>query len=207
MDFYKTALTHSSCTKDNPEVVNNERLEFLGDSILKLVFSEYLYERFPKKDEGILTQYRARLISDSVLAEIGYILGFDKTLKVGSSLKKKKYPKSIIGDAVEAYIGATYLDQGYKAAQEFILDNWTPLIDKSIQDSIKSNYKAELQDKIQKKYAVQPKYKILKEEGPPHSRKFEVGVFLDDKLLGTGLGDSKKAASQEAAKEALQSKI
>lgn len=204
MDIYQQALTHSSYTKENPGVPNNERLEFYGDAVLKLVFSKYLYNRFFDEDEGTLTKYRSRLISDDLLADIGFELGFDKKLIVGYSMKSNAKPRSIIGDAVEAYIGAVYIDKGYEDAEKFILKSWQDFIDKAIQESEEANYKAKLQDIFQKKYTEHPSYETLTSHGPDHAKQFVVGVFFRGELLAEGEGRSKKQASQDAAKHALE---
>lgn len=209
MDLYRLAFTHSSYSQDYPNEPNNERLEFYGDAILKLIFSRYLFDKFADCNEGTLTQYRSRLVSDDLLSEISLHLAFDKKIIIGSSLqnqtrdKNAKLPKSVIGDALEAYIAAIYIDKGYHAAEEFVLSTWEPFIDKAIKDSIEQNFKSELQDTIQKSYNQSPHYKTLTVSGPDHSQSFEVGVYLNDKLLGKGMGNSKKAAGQEAAKDAL----
>ncbi len=203
MDLYKQALTHSSVSKDNPTESDNERLEFFGDAVLKLVFSKYLFDRFKNSGEGTLTKYRSRLISDQVLSMIGYDLEFDKKVLVGSSLANKKKPKSIVGDAVEAHIGALYLDRGYEAAEKFILDSWDKHIDNCIEEAETENYKARLQELIQKEHSMAPHYGVLEEHGPDHDKEFTVGVYFKEELLGSGKGISKKDASQMAAKDAL----
>ena len=207
MDLFKLALTHSSFTKDNPDEDNNERLEFYGDAVLKLVFSKYLYERFPKSKEGELTKYRAKLISDNLLTEIGHNLGIDKKIITGKSLKGKKLPKSVVGDAIEAHIGALYIKKGFEEAENFILESWEPFLENSLQEALENNFKDQLQDFIQKKYNDIPRYKVLESSGPDHSKSFKMGVYFKDQLLGEGSGDSKKEASKEAAKDALEKGI
>lgn len=204
MDIYQLALTHSSYSKDNPGEPNNERLEFYGDAVLKLVFSKYLYNRFLEEDEGVLTKYRSRLISDALLAEVGFELSFDKKLIVGSSLQNKPKPKSVVGDAVEAYIGALYIDKGYEAAEDFIINTWQEFIDRAIQESDEINFKAKLQDIFQKKYGEHPDYQTLDCIGPDHDKEFVIGVYFREELLAKGKGNSKKAASQDAARHALE---
>lgn len=200
------ALTHSSCTKDDASVPNNERLEFYGDAVLKLVFSKFLFNRFQEDEEGNLTKYRARLISDDLLSKIGYDLEIDNLLKVGSSLKDKKLPKSIIGDAVEALIGAIYIDKGYEYAEKFILENWNDRIEKSLKEALENDFKSILQEKVQMKLKESPEYKTLSSTGPDHVKEFEVGVFVGGDLIASGKGKSKKTAGQDAAKNALEKK-
>lgn len=201
----KLALTHSSYTKDHPDADNNERLEFYGDSVLKLIFSEYLYYRYPDADEGELTKYRARLISDDLLATIGQDLGLNSKIIVGSSLSSKtKLPRSVIGDAMEALIGAIYIDQGYERAESFVMQYWAKYIDDAIRDAIEKDYKSMLQERIQRDYKEAPFYKTLSVSGPDHDKEFEIGVYIADKLLGKASGNSKKEAGQNAAKAALE---
>ena len=199
------ALTHSSCSKDNPEQLNNERLEFYGDAVLKLIFSKYLYYKFPESDEGILTRYRARLISDSLLAEIAHEIEVDKHIKVGSSLSgKPKLPASVIGDSLEAIIGAIYIDQGFDAAEKFVLTTWEPHIENAIRDAIEKDYKSLLQEKIQRDHDSPPDYRTISSSGPDHNKEFVIGVYVAGKLLGQASGNSKKEAGQNAAKVALE---
>lgn len=204
-NLLQRALTHSSYTKDSPQNLSNERLEFLGDAVLKLVFSEYLFEKFPEHDEGLLTKYRARLISDEILSLIGFEIGLEKLIKVGLTLNSKNLPKSVVGNCVEALIGALYLDQGMIQAREFILEHWNPkLIEKCICESMEIDYKSLLQEKIQGQYKEAPYYVDLRSFGPDHDKSFEVAAMVREKQLATGSGKTKKLASQEAAKNSLK---
>jgi ribonuclease III len=203
MDLYEQAFIHSSYRRENNLDTDNERLEFFGDAVLKLVFSEYLIERFPEEGEGVLTKYRSRLISDELLAQIASELDFKSKVKVGDSLSGK-IPKSILGDALEAFIGAVYREVGYDEAKNFILKYWAKYIDKAIDDSVSKDYKSILQEKVQKSKNLQPEYKTLSKSGPDHDQIFEVGVYLEGKLLGKGKGHSKKKAGLKAAEEAVK---
>lgn len=204
-ELYRLALTHSSCSKDNDDSLDNERLEFYGDAVLKLIFSEYLYYEYPDLDEGKLTEYRAKLISDALLAKIGFELGFHEKIKLGSSMipRKDQLPGSVVGDALEAYIGAIYVDKSYDEAKKFVLESWEKHIAAAIAASQEENYKAILQDKLQKQYGEAPVYETLEESGPAHDRNFKMAVVFQGKKLGEGSGNSKKQASQDAAKAAL----
>lgn len=204
MDLYKLAFTHSSFSKDHPEEPDNERLEFYGDAVLKLVFSKYLFNRFEDSQEGDLTKYRARLISDDLLSSIGAALEFEKKIIVGQSLRNKKIPKSVVGDTVEAYIGALYIDQSYEAAEKFILESWEPFIDQALKEALEDNHKAILQDLTQRQFKEKPEYKTIDTQGPDHQRTFKVAAYFNDHELGVGFGSSKKEASQSAAKEAVK---
>lgn len=198
------ALTHSSCTKDHPEQLNNERLEFFGDAVLKLVFSKYLYNRFPDSHEGLLTKYRAHLISDLLLSRIAKAIQLDQEIKVGSSLANKKtLPKSVVGDTLEAIIGAIYIDKGFEAAESFVMKQWHDFIEEALVDSIEKDYKSLLQEKIQRDSNEPPDYRTVDSSGPDHAKEFEVGVYVRDKLIASARGYSKKEAGQNAAKAAL----
>jgi ribonuclease-3 len=200
----KLALTHSSYSKDHPSAVNNERLEFFGDAVLKLIFSQYLFKRFPDLNEGLLTKYRANLISDDLLARVAHQLGIEKQIIVGTSLQNTRLPKSVLGNAVEAMIAAIYISEGFTAAEDFVLKAWAPFIEESIQDSVEKDYKSILQEKMQTVYNEAPVYETLGFSGPDHSREFELGVYIGGQLLGSGKGLSKKAAGQAAARDALE---
>ncbi len=202
--LWEQALTHSSYTKDHPNVSDNERLEFLGDAVLKLIFSQYLFRRFPEFDEGILTKYRSRLISDSLLAQIAKNLEIFKLLKVSHTLNKNKLPSSILGNTIEALIGVIYLDQGFELAESFVMEHWTEsIINSAIEDSISTDYKSILQELLQSTYKKLPEYQTITAEGPDHNKVFEVSVSFEGKILGIGRGNSKKTASLNAAQKAL----
>ncbi len=199
------ALTHSSCTKDNPQQANNQRLEFYGDAVLKLIFSKYLYQRFPNDDEGLLTKYRARLISDDLLGMIANELGLAQHIKVGSSMiQRAGLPKSVLGDSLEAIIGAIYIDQGYETAETFVMQHWQTYVDQALKDAMEKDYKSLLQEAIQREHKEPPSYKTISSKGPDHDKQFEVGVYIGEKLLGKASGNSKKEAGQNAAKVALE---
>ena len=203
--FYERALTHSSCTKDDPKVLDNERLEFLGDAVLKLVFSNFLFIKYPKEQEGMLTKYRARLISDDLLAQISRDIKLTELIQIGSSLKSvSSLPDSVCGDALEAMIGAIYLDIGYDPVEKFILKAWDKFIEEAIKDAIKKDYKSILQEKVQALDSTHPEYKLLSSSGPSHDMIFRMGVFVKTKLVAEGEGSSKKTAGQNAAKLALE---
>lgn len=198
------ALTHKSCSKDDPNLLNNERLEFLGDAVLKLVFSEYLSDNFPNEDEGNLSKFRARLISDDLLAELALEMDFGKLLRIGRMLKgQKTLPSSIYGNALEALIAVIYKEAGYDKAREFILSAWENHIQRAITESIAHNYKALLIEKFQAKYSKAPVFETVTTSGEAHERSFEIAVLFDGKELSKGTGKSKKEAGQNAAKAAL----
>ena len=202
----KKALTHSSKSREHDDVEDNERLEYLGDAVLKLCFTRFLYDKYPKHKEGLLTKYRAKLISDKLLAKLALKLDIPKHIVLGSTIARSDIPNSVIGDTVEALIGALYLDAGYERAAEFILALWQDEIEQAITDAIDLEFKSRLQELIQEKFKTLPEYKVLAESGPDHKKEFEIGVYLDAKLLAKASSFSKKEASQKAAKKALGNK-
>lgn len=205
-DLLILAFVHRSFVNEHrTEITNhNERLEFLGDSVLGLVMADYLYHRLPSHPEGELSQLRSRLVdafscSQYVqrLALADYIL-----LGKGERLSEGKAKVSILADVFEALIGACYLDGGIGVVKSFFANHFSAEIEAAI-GSPSRNYKAELQDYSQKKWQKAPVYKIAQESGPDHAKVFHVLVFLDDKEAGLGIGASKKEAEQRAAFEAL----
>jgi ribonuclease III len=206
-DLIQEALTHSSLSKDDKDKKNNERLEFFGDAVLKLIFSKYLLSRFVDADEGLLTKYRSRLISDELLSTIALEIGIEKHIKTGSSVAQHQISKSILGNTIEALIGAIYNARGYELAENFVLELWDKHIDQALEDALILDYKSLLQERVQALYKTAPEYRLLRSSGPDHAKEFEIGVFVDDKLLGQAKGLTKKIAGQNAAKAALENKF
>jgi ribonuclease-3 len=201
-NLLQRALTHSSCSVENRDIKNNERLEFFGDSVLKLVFSKYLYNRFPESDEGLLTKYRARLVSDDLIATIAENkLDLARHIKISQSIKRLRMPRSILANTLEAIVGAVFIDKGLEFAEVFIMALWQDFIDQALIEA--DDYKSLLQNYLQKKYKEHPVYKTIESQGLSHKKSFVVGVFLGDQCLGQGTGVSKKIAGQSAAKQAL----
>lgn len=203
-DLLLNALTHSSKSRENETILNNERLEFLGDAVLKLTITKYLFDKYPKAQEGILTKYRAKLISDKMLSSLAKKLNLAQHAVVGTTLARDNIPDSVIGDTVEALIGAIYLDSGIEQAENFILELWKEDMSQAIEDALELEYKSRLQELIQDKFKLLPSYKVLSSEGPDHKKEFEIGVYLDAKLLAKAKAFSKKEASQLAARNALE---
>lgn len=202
------ALVHKSYLNENPTVKtgNNERLEFLGDAILSFLVAEKLYEKFTHLPEGELTNLRSLLVRTTTLAKLA------KRLKIGQFLKLSKGEvgeggktnPNILADALEAIIGAIYLDLGMAAARKFIKTKILEHLPKLTRDGNNNDYKGKLQMLIQEKHHITPKYKVLSEAGPDHAKQFEIAVFLGKKQLATGFGKNLKMASQAAAKAALK---
>ncbi|OGH97420.1 MAG: ribonuclease III [Candidatus Melainabacteria bacterium GWF2_32_7] len=202
-----TALTHSSYTFENkiPSLENNERLEFLGDAVLKLIASDYLQERFPDYTEGELTKIRAILISDATLTKIANKIDLGKHLKLGYHEEKSGGRKraSTLACAFEALLGALYLDGKLKDLQNLIVQLFEDEVTEIDQSVSKYNFKAMLQEYTQANGLELPIYSVIKEEGPPHNKMFEIGVIINEKPLGIGSGKSKKEAQQKSAEMAV----
>ncbi|MCI6692761.1 MULTISPECIES: ribonuclease III [unclassified Clostridium] len=203
----KTALTHSSYANQHKDEEYNERFEFLGDSILQLCITEYLFLNYKNKSEGELTKIRSLIVCENSLYEIGkkLNLGYFIRMSKGEELTGGRERVSIIADSVEALLAAIYLDKGLEFVKDYILGHFREIIDKAINNDIILDYKTKLQEEMQKSGEVSIVYELLKYEGPPHRRKFYTSVIVDDKELGTGEGYSKKESEQNAAREALKS--
>jgi len=198
------ALTHKSWVNEHPTKGTNERLEFLGDAILEYIVSKELYKRFPKKEEGYLTALRANLVNTVNLSGISQRLGVGEVLKLSKGEEETggRVNPSLLADTFEAILGALYIDQGLEKAEIFISKN--VLVD--IEDMIKlplKDAKSRLQEHVQAKGNPAPKYVVVKESGPDHSKKFVVEVVIKTKPISTGEGKSKGEAEQDAAKKAL----
>ncbi|NCT55188.1 ribonuclease III [Candidatus Falkowbacteria bacterium] len=200
----KQALVHRSYLNENPsfETGHNERLEFLGDAVLELVVTEFLYLQFTDRPEGDLTSWRASLVNSKMLYEITPDLGIEEFLYLSKGEARDKNKKSrqfILADAVEAIIGAVYLDQGTEAAKKFILDNIISRLDKILANQTFLDPKSCFQEKAQEVRGITPHYEILKEEGPDHDKIFTVGLYLGEELICEGGGSSKQEAQVQAA--------
>ncbi len=208
-EYLDKALTHSSYTFENKlsNLLNNERLEFLGDAILKLIASNYLYTRFPEYSEGELTKIRSILISDNTLARLAAKIDLGKYIKLGYHEKKMggSTRSSNLACAFEAFLGAFYIDGKLSLLYDFLIPLLEPEVTEIDQSAAKYNFKAILQEYTQGHGIKLPDYRIVKEEGPPHDRTFEIEVFVSDESVGYGSGKSKKEAQQKAAHMALTS--
>lgn len=207
LDLLKEAITHRSYLNENPswEHDNNERLEFLGDAVLELAMTEELFNRFPGKEEGELTIYRAGLVNTKNLAAIAREISLAEQILLSRGEAKSftgRSRESISADAVESLIGALYLDQGYTKAKEFINKFIVPGLDKITKDGGKDP-KSLVQEIAQSRYKITPSYKVLSEEGPAHERTFRVGLYFNGDLKAEGQGNSKQEAETEAAKTLL----
>ncbi|OHB71252.1 MAG: ribonuclease III [Planctomycetes bacterium RBG_16_43_13] len=203
--FLIQALTHSSAKFGGNYVICNERLEFLGDSILGHIVAEYLFTNFPDKQEGELSMIKSLLVSSKTLAMLAKRLGFDKLIILGRGLKAKKVlPRSILCNTFESMIAAIYLDGGMDAVRTFILKNLETKIEDIRNNDYEKNYKSLLQDYAQRQLTILPTYRVTSEAGPDHHKTFQVVVELQDKSFGPASGMNKKEAEQGAARLALQ---
>lgn len=203
-NLLKQALVHRSYLNENPsfETGHNERLEFLGDAVLELVVTEFLYLKFTDRPEGDLTSWRASLVNSKMLYEITPALGIEEFLYLSKGEARDKNKKSrqfILADAVEAIIGAVYLDQGMVVAKKFIVENIISQLDKILTNQTFLDPKSYFQEKAQETRAITPHYEILKEEGPDHDKIFTVGLYLGEELVCEGQGSSKQEAQVQAA--------
>lgn len=185
---------------------SNERIEFLGDSVLSTVISRMIYERFPRMQEGDLTRLRARLVNKRQLAQIALQLGMGRVLLLGKgeAASGGAANPTILAGALEALIAAVYLDSGFAAASEFVGSLFAPLIEGASESPGHFDYKPELQMLTQKLFKASPAYRLLSATGAPHRKVFEVEVVLDGEVIGRASGAKKKDAEQEAAREALK---
>jgi len=206
-DLLKEALTHRSYLNENPKwhLPHNERLEFLGDAVLELATTEALFEKFPKEPEGRLTTLRAALVNYVMLAALAKKVGLDKFLLMsrGEAKDTGRAREVILANAMEALIGAIYLDGGYSAASDFIRKVILPEISEVLDKELYRDPKSLLQEKTQASEKVTPAYKLLSEKGPDHKKIFTVGVYIGEKEVARGEGLSKQDAEVEAARRAL----
>ncbi|KJZ83018.1 hypothetical protein ClosIBUN13A_CONTIG83g01132 [Clostridium sp. IBUN13A] len=201
----KTALTHSSFANQFKDAEYNERLEFLGDAVLQLCITEYLFNNFKSKSEGELTKTRSLIVCENSLYEIAKKLHLGEYIRMskGEELTGGRERISIQADAVEAVIAAVYLDKGIGFVRDFILLHFEEIIKKAINNEIILDFKTKLQEFLQKDGEVSIHYELIKHEGPPHRRKFFTNVVIENNIMGEGCGYSKKEAEQNAAKQAL----
>ncbi len=206
-ELLKQALVHKSYAYEN-HVESNEKLEFLGDSILEFLSSKYLYTHFPKLTEGEMTKVRADIVCEESLYEIAKKHNFSDFLYVGKSERNShgNMRTAIMADSVEAVIAAMYFDAGLEVAEKFIIENLEEATKRAAKHVGEKDYKTVLQEKLQKNGEVHITYTILKEEGPDHDKTFTAEVSCNGKKLATGIGKSKKAAEMQAAQKALENK-
>lgn len=206
IELLVTALTHRSYVNEHRKTAreHNERLEFLGDAVLELVVTEYLYKNY-EEQEGVLTNWRSALVRTESISEASKRLGVEPLLRLsrGERRGSERARSQILANTYEAIIGAIYLDQGYEAAAQFIEHSLLTTFQKILESGSWLDAKSHLQELAQNQRGSTPTYKVLKEDGPDHEKVFTVGVYVNGKLLGKGQGASKQIGQQNAAKKAL----
>jgi len=208
-DLLKQALVHRSYLNENPgfNLKDNERLEFLGDAVLEMVVTEELYRQYPNP-EGELTNWRASLVNSKMLTKVAKRLKLDNDLLLskGESKDTGRARQYISANAVEALIGAIYLDQGYETSSKFIKREIIKELSNIIKNKLYHDPKSLFQEKAQDKTGITPSYKVIKEWGPDHAKNFIVGVYLEKELIAEGQGISKQEAQEKAAATGLKKK-
>lgn len=202
LELLNLAFCHRSYANESgADISNNEKLEFLGDSVLGLVVSEYLYRTLTDKAEGDLARIKSFVVSEDSLAEIAKSIKVDNFILIGKGEEYSggRSKKAILADCMEAVIGAFYLDSGFKASRSFVLKYLVPEINKVLENRHKKDYKTLLQEYVQKRYKSYPRYSLVKKTGPDHDRTFWIEVTIQGKSYGPGKGKNKKEAEQHAA--------
>ena len=206
-NIYLEAFIHRSFLEENEQFeFSNERLEYLGDSVLNLVIGEFLFNKFPKEEEGFLTKVRAKMVNRNALSSVAEEINIADFIILSSNIPKNitQNSKSILSDTLEALIGALYLDKGIESCRNFILKNIVEPVLKEGEYLVDENFKSQLLELAQANKLANPVYHITNEAGPHHDKTFTVEVRIDDKVFGKGVGKSKKEAEQYAAKKALE---
>jgi ribonuclease III len=210
-DLLQQAMVHRSYLNEHSDfhMGHNERLEFLGDAVLEIVITEYLFLNFPDKPEGELTNWRASLVNSKMLYNVAQEIKIEEHLMLSKGEARDKGSKArqyILANSVEALIGAIYLDQGISAAKEFIMNNVVVNLDNIIESKAYLDPKSRFQEVSQELVGITRSYQVLKEEGPDHDKKFTVGLYLGEELVSEGEGSSKQEAQSSAAKNGLKIK-
>ena len=202
-----TALTHRSYVNEHKKSVSehNERLEFLGDAVLELVVTDYLYHNFTEQ-EGILTSWRAALVRTESIGEAGTLLGYEPLVRMSRGEKQggDRARQQILANAFEAVTGSIYLERGYDDAAAFINKHIISKLDVILESGSWRDAKSHLQEVSQRMDSMTPQYRVIEEVGPDHDKIFTLGVYVGDKLMGKGMGPSKQVAQQQAAQSALE---
>ncbi len=206
-ELLKQAFVHRSFINENPSkgLAHNERLEFLGDAVLELIVTDFLYRKFPNYTEGELTSVRSALVNAVIISSVAESLGMNDYLLLskGETKDKGKARQYILANTYEAYMGALYLDQGYEAVNKFIAKTLLPKTEEIVNKKLWRDAKSLVQEKAQEFVNVTPAYKVLSEAGPDHDKHFTVGIYFGKNLIAEGKGKSKQEAEQKAAEAAL----
>lgn len=206
----KQAFVHRSYLNEHHSFTldHNERLEFLGDAVLELVVTDFLYKNYPNP-EGEMTNWRASLVNSQSLAETGRTLNLEKYLLLSKGESKDDNPKArnyILANTVESVIGAIYLDSGYEPAAKFITDHILVKLPNILENKLYLDAKTHFQELSQEKYGITPNYKLLSEDGPDHNKIFQIGVFINEEMIAEGKGSSKQEAQMTAAQAGIKAK-
>ncbi len=209
-DILVQAFVHRSYLNENREfsLNHNERLEFLGDAVLELAVTERLYQDFPDRPEGELTSWRAALVNAKMLSSIAKELNFGEYLLLskGESKENGKARDYILANTMESFIGALYLDQGYKICKNFIEEHVLSKLPKILESKLFEDAKSKFQEIAQERTGITPVYEVIKEWGPDHAKHFRIGVYLNQEMIAEGEGSSKQEAEQDAARNAIKKK-
>lgn len=210
-DLLKQAMVHRSYINEHPDfkLDHNERLEFLGDAVLEIIVTEYLFNTFSETPEGDLTNWRASLVNSKMLADVALENGFEEYLYLSKGEAKDKNTKArnyILANSVEAVIGAIYIDRGTEESKKFIYKNMISKLDNILENKLYLDPKSKFQEKSQELYSTTPHYKVISERGPDHDKIFEVGLYLGDELITKGKGSSKQEAQINAAEKGIKKK-
>ncbi|OGI82167.1 ribonuclease III [Candidatus Nomurabacteria bacterium RIFCSPLOWO2_02_FULL_44_12] len=209
-NLLKQAFIHRSYINENPaaSLSHNERLEFLGDAVLELIVTDFLYKKYPSYAEGELTAVRSALVNAVIISEIAASIGMNDYLLLskGESKDNGKARQFILANTYEAYVGALYLDQGYVVVSKFIAQSLLPKTDEIVKNKLWRDAKSLVQEKAQEHAGVTPAYRVLSESGPDHDKHFTVGIFFGSIRIAEGKGKSKQEAEQKAAETALKVK-
>lgn len=211
IDFLRQAVVHRSYLNEHPDfhLPHNERVEFLGDAVLEIIVTEYLYLNYPETPEGDLTNWRASLVNSKMLARVAEEINLEKYLYLSKGESKDTNSKArqyIIANAVEALIGGIYLDQGIEKASEFVHRYMLSKLDDILENKLYLDPKSKFQELAQEKVKITPHYKVLGESGPDHDKIFEVGLYLGEDLVSKGKGSSKQEAQVDAAAKGIKKK-
>ena len=216
-NLLRQSFTHRSYINENPKTTSqlnatvfthNERLEFLGDAVLELIVTDFLYRKYPDYNEGELTAIRSALVNAIIISEVAAKIKMNDYLLLskGESKDIGKARQYILANTYEAYIGAVYLDQGYEITNKFIIDTLLPCTENIVQKKLWRDAKSLVQEKAQEFLSVTPSYKVLNQSGPDHDRNFNIGIYFGDQLIAQGKGKSKQEAEQKSAEAALKLK-
>lgn len=205
-----TAMTHRSYLNENREAKqeHNERYEFLGDAVLELIVTDFLFNKFPEKPEGELTAVRAALVNTNTLSDAARELGVNEYLLLsrGEARDSGRARQYILANTFEAIVGAIYLDRGYDAAKQFVAEQLFKKTEEIVEKRLWQDSKSRFQELAQEHANVTPSYRVLSQEGPDHDRVFTIGVFLGDEQIAEGSGNAKQEAEQQAAERAIETK-